>query len=122
MHDYSAPVFPLSRDEFANALHVGHGRARLHFDAFGIGDLREVVLEAAVTCKIYDPQVEGFDAAWFADFCEAAQIVPTVIASSPGGGHWDGSWRCALLLQLALRGHDGAREALYQACQAVEHG
>lgn len=122
MRDYSAPSLPLSRSNFSNALHVGHGRARLHLDTFGIGDLRDVVLEAAITCKTYDPQVEGFYAAWFADFCEGAQIVPTVIATSPGGEHWDKAWRCALLAQFALRGHSGARDALYRTCREVEHG
>lgn len=113
---------PLSRDEFQKALRLGHGRARMHLDAFGLEGLQNIVLEAATTGTTYDPQVDGFAAEWLADFCQSAQIVPTIIGSSPTGAYSNKPWRCALLLQFALRKHPGAREALYEACRETEHG
>lgn len=121
MHEYSEPALPLSRDGFRHALGVGHGRARMHLDAFGVAPFRQDVLDAATACQVYDPQVEGFPTGWFADFCEKADVVEEFIQRKPGTTHWDRVWRCELLGEFARRGHQGAREALYRSCEPAEH-
>jgi hypothetical protein len=84
--------------------------------------VRGAVLDAAIACGIYDPQVEGLPAEWFADFCERAGVVEELIARGAGASHWDLQWRCALLAEFAKRGNSGARQDLYAACIPTEFG
>lgn len=122
LREYMAPSFPLPRGAFRRALQVGHGRARMHIEAFGAEGFRSDILEVATVCKVYDPQVEGLPAAWLADLCASAGVVEEFLEQPPAGKHWDWELRCAILKELAIRGIDGAREALYEACQPDEYG
>jgi len=122
MHDYSEPSFPLERAAFTSALHAGRGRARMHLDAYDVRDYQDVVHAAATTCHVYDPQVEGLPSAWFVPFCEGAEVVSPLISQVPSGSHWDKVWHCRLLFEFAQRGYEGARKALYRACDATEYG
>jgi hypothetical protein len=47
-------IKPLSRDEFAAALKKGQGRALQHIAHFGLGEYKELVLEACLHNQIYD--------------------------------------------------------------------
>jgi hypothetical protein len=120
--DYTAPALPLSRRAFRRAVQVGHGRARMHVDAFGAAEFRDEILEAATVCSVYDPQVEDLPAAWLADLCVSAGVVEEFVKQAPAGTYSDRELRCALLKELATRGYSGAREALYEACQPTEYG
>lgn len=123
MHDYREPSFPLSTEQFRHALNAGLGRARMHLDRYDLSsELRQAVLASAVTCPVYDPQVEGLPAEWFVDFCIAADIASELMLREPGGGHWDQAWRFALLAQFVRRGLPGARAALYDCLVATEKG
>src|SRR5438874_10711010 len=122
MIEHSGPSLPLSREAFRHALQVGHGRARMHVDAFGASDFRDEILEAATVCKVYDPQVEELPTIWLADLCEDADIICEIVDRQPQGAYYDRELRCALLKEFVVRGHSAARQALYDACQDSEYG
>lgn len=94
----------------------------MHLDLVDAADVRDALLAAAVVCGVFDPQVEGLPAEWFADLIERAGMVESLIGCSSGPSHWDRQWRCALLAELVKRGHARAREALYGACGPTEYG
>lgn len=119
MHNYAPSNYPLDRELFRHAITVGHGRAKIHVNRYGTREVRDEILEAATSCKVYDPQVEGLPVTWIADLCVAADLVREVVAKQPTGPHWDRKLRCALLKEFASRGDLDARTALYSECQRV---
>jgi hypothetical protein len=112
---------PLTREQFRRALHRGHGRARLHVDRYGAREVREDILDAATTCRVYDPQIEGLHADWLAELCLDADIVASILERSSEGESWDRRQRCALLKEFASRGSEAARKALYAECVRDEN-
>ncbi len=54
----------LSREEFEAALQRGHGRAFLHVRAYGLQNVADLLLDACLHDKAYDPQCEDSRAKW----------------------------------------------------------
>ncbi|MEY2933758.1 MAG: hypothetical protein RL033_4507 [Pseudomonadota bacterium] len=117
MHIGAEFTLPLSRAEFRHALGTGLGRAQLHVERFGAQSVRDEILEAATTSKVYDPQVDGLRSAWLAELCVQSDLVQVVTERRATGSDWDRALRCELLKQFALRGHESARVALCAACK-----
>lgn len=123
MHDYQEPSLPLSVKQFRHALNAGLGRARMHLDKYGLSsELNHVVLDSALKCRFYDPQVDGLPADWFADFCAAVEIIPQLLTAESGVEYWDQAWRFALLAAFTRRDYPGARTALYNSLIETEDG
>jgi len=123
MLEYNAPVVPLSSEDFLRAVRIGHGRAWMHLDATTPQDPSLArLLDATTECGVYDPQVEGLPVKWTVDLCERAGLVDQVIHGGPGAGPWDNAWRCELLSELARRGREAARKALYLSCEPNADG
>jgi hypothetical protein len=118
---YQGPTYPLNADEFRHALHVGLGRTVIQANTYGLGPFAEDVLDAALDCKVYDPQCEGYPAAWLARLCEAAGVVPQFLTASATDDSRSIELRCAILKELALSGYAGAREVLYSYCSRSAH-
>jgi hypothetical protein len=110
---YQGPTYPLNVDEFRHALHVGLGRTVIQANTYGLGPFAADVLDAALDCKVYDPQCEGYPAAWLERLCEAAGVVPQFLTASATDDSRSIELRCAILKELALPGYAGAREVLY---------
>jgi hypothetical protein len=117
MHIGSEFRLPLSQEQFRYAVGVGLGRARLHVDGFGAQSVRDEILEAATTCKVHDPQVDGIPARWLAELCIQGGLAQVVTERPASGSYWDRYLRCALLKELVSLGFEPARAALYAACE-----
>jgi hypothetical protein len=88
----------------------------LHVDRFDAREFRDDILDAATTCKVNDPQIEGLRADWLAELCVRADLVESIVELPAAGSSWDRNHRCALLKEFASRGHARARAELYAAC------
>jgi hypothetical protein len=118
----TAPTFPLTRDQFACALAHGLGRVRLHLERCGAAGMEDLILDACVHNRSYDPQCENDRASWLDDLLVAGrieqQVLPLLIAavSRPAeASDRDTLHACGVAGRLAARGHAPAREALYAA-------
>lgn len=109
---------PLSKDEFADALRKGKGRAVQHVRAHGDAGVDDLLLAACLHCQSHDPQSEGYRSAWLmgmlAMLPNASRYYAAVLAAFPGAtdGH-DAEQMAGMLVMLAEHGHAGARDALY---------
>ncbi len=121
MRNYTEPALPLTRDQFADALQQGLGRAVMHAARHGVDALLDLVIAASVENRSYDPQCEGDRADWMLEIADAAGVVPAVAPrvvealARHDAGYRDAVQLCALGHRLALRGHAPARDALYAA-------
>ena len=122
LREPTPPAYPLTREQFAEALAKGLGRAHLHVQRHGAAGVDDLILDACLHNRAYDPECEDERAPWLADLIDAAglqgQILPALLASLRDMGeapHWDRVQRCGLAAQFAGRGHTVARDALYAA-------
>jgi hypothetical protein len=114
---------PLERDPFGNALRKGHGRALMHVRRHGAAGLEDLVVDACVHDKTFDPQCEGDRAPWMLEIIDASGLeaivcekVPSALSAEPGTQSlWDADHMCRLAVALARRGHGNARSAIYSA-------
>jgi hypothetical protein len=120
--EVAGPVFPLTRDQFADALAKGLGRARVQVEHHGVAGLEDLVLDACLHNRAYDPQCESERAGWVFDLAAAAGLaehvlVPLVekLRTDTEAEFWDASHRCGLAARLADCGYSEARSALYAA-------
>lgn len=110
---------PLSAQEMKTALARGLGRALMHVRQFGLERDLEAVFEAALHNQTYDPQCEGSRADWMMQFvsgpaeAELCQRLCRALREVQDRSH-DLDQQCELALRLAQRGHQAAREALYE--------
>lgn len=111
---------PLDPDKFKAALHRGQGRAFMHARRFGLGGLDEVLIDALLHDRQYDPQCECGRFAWLLDLIARDPIGERVLDAviprlgEPTENFWDATQRCAVAQLLAARGRADARTALYQ--------
>jgi hypothetical protein len=69
------PIQRLSRDEFADALRKGKGRAMLHDREYGLEGIADLLLEACIHNQVYDQQLESGRGEWlFAMFRNTPQF------------------------------------------------
>jgi len=107
----------LSREEFEAALQRGQGRAFLHVRKYGLQNVADLLLEACLHDKAYDPQCEDSRAEWllemFRDSSEY-EIFATSILTALGNETegWDLLQSCEIAALMALNGDEEAHSAL----------
>ena len=110
---------PLDGNAFRRALAHGQGRARLHGQRFGLAGVEAEFIDACCWNRSYDPQCEPDRAQWLLEFFSGAPewiARPVCQSLIEGEGEWrDHRQRSRLVLHLARRGYEPAREALYQS-------
>jgi len=107
------PSYPLDREAFRLALATGHGRAMIHAERHGVGEFRDVVLEACGRWVGYDAQVDGYREDWLARLCQMAGCVEEVILRGlPDGDSRARDQYVRLLKEFHLQGVPGTLEVL----------
>lgn len=111
-------ALPLSRDEFADALRKGKGRAAQHVRVHGDAGVEDLLLEACVHSLGHDPQSEGNRGDWLmmllsslADPTPYHRAVHAAFESSDNDHDVDQV--ASMLLHLAKSGSPEARQGLY---------
>jgi hypothetical protein len=109
--------------EFENAVGLGLGRAVLHLLDHDARPYREIILDACLHNKAYDPQVEGGRAAYALELVHAsgdlALYADAVIRSLvEEADDRDTSQRFQMARLLAQNGNQSARQAMHSAFQA----
>jgi len=113
----SAPVSP---DEFASWLHIGIGRPYLYLQLHDPAPYCDVILDACLHIRVYDPQSEGPRAKYLAEIADAAGVLPIVrdhiIAALPTASDddWTLSRFVALAQVLAARGDSEALDIFWR--------
>ena len=122
------PTFPLTRDAFAAALRMGHGRAKQQIDRYGSTELEDKIIEACVSCLSYDPQCEAARAPWLVSIvngvnldAKVTQAIAAMIQEPPPENHRDMDQRSAILKELAAAGSEVARRLLYLSLTRMSH-
>lgn len=114
-------TLPISRTAFATALRTGHGRAQQHIQQYGADGLEDLLIEACLTCRTFDPQCEAQRAPWLFSMIDAAQMHAAVFEAIktegllPTHDTWDLRQRSALLKALATGGLVTAKTLLYES-------
>jgi hypothetical protein len=111
--------------EFQRALTLGLGRAVLQLHDHDGRLYRDVILDACLHNRAYDPQVEGSRAEYMIDVMresgEMAFLADAVLRSLSDAEHnWDTPQRFAVARRLAQSGNSEAREAMYAAFETRE--
>ncbi len=109
----------MNRDQFSRALHLGLGRAVLHARNHDVSEFRDVILDACLHCRVYDPQSEGIQVAYMLDLLQAQAdrqfYCEEVLKSLPAcGDDWDAVHRFYFAACLAREGFAGAKRAMYE--------
>jgi hypothetical protein len=110
----------MNADQFENALVLGLGRAIIYLLDHDSRPYREIILNACLHHKAYDPQVEGSRAVYLTDLMHASgdqKFYADALVESlkEEGDHWDISQRFQLARMLAQDGNQLAREAMKAA-------
>ena len=117
---------PLGRDDLETALRKGHGRALLHVRHHGATGIDDLIVDACLHDKTFDPQCEGDRTRWMIEIMDAASLEDVVcekiVDSIRVGGEnfWDTNHLCRIAVIFARRGHSAARSALYAALHKNE--
>lgn len=112
---FKQPSYPLSLEQFRNAIAVGHGRAWVQIASHGSDDFRDEVLGTAQTW--YDGYKDGLGAVWLARICEQSGVVSDYSAASESEEATHRGLRGELMKEFARMGYEEARTALYQLCK-----
>lgn len=87
--------------------------------------LEEIVLDACLHDRAYDPQCEGDRTSWLMEIIDASGAESLVLKAlisqreSLSDTDWDATQRCRILRELALRGHPEARSRLYESLRLL---
>lgn len=120
---------PLSRHEFAEAIKKGNGRALQHVIQFGMGDYKDLVIEACLQDQNFDSQIDSSRAPWlFSMFHNTpfyTEFREAIFNGLKTSSSWDLAQQCHLLREMALVGDTLARQRLKEtvfkyAAQASE--
>ena len=109
--------YKLTREQFADAVSKGLGRAMIYFKRYELDDVADIVLDACVHNKVYDAQLESGRADWlyvmfknspqYNDFREA------ILSALKNKNEWyDTVQLCELAKEMALDGDENARTTL----------
>ena len=122
----AAPTLPLTQAEFATALRTGHGRAIQHLDIYGPDGLQALIIDACLTCLVYDPQCEAERGPWLFSIIERASLSGQVLHAietaedvPSSENHRDLAQRSDILRELAASGMSEARPLLYATLARV---
>lgn len=110
----------MQRSEFQHAIAAGLGRVIQHLQSHDSAPYTDLILDACLHNKAYDPQVEGTHAAYL---IEIIQLTPqfeyfrdqilTALAAAEPSEDWDYLHLMYLTINLADDGYPPARDALY---------
>ena len=106
--------------QFRHLLQIGHGRAILYSRDHDVRALRNLILEACLYCRAYDPQMEGTRASYMLDLLELTPdngfYCDEVLKALPDGGDdWDTAQRFHFAASLALDGDGRAKQMMYES-------
>ncbi|MCG3129450.1 MAG: hypothetical protein FLDDKLPJ_00177 [Phycisphaerae bacterium] len=126
----SAPTFPLTREQFADGLAKGQGRARMHIERHGAMGMEDLIVDACLHNKAYDGQIESDRADALADLiCDevlerrvVTAVVEHLLSPPPDDWHWNVPHQLQLAMHLARRGHQAARDVLYRVFRRSDRG
>ncbi len=108
----------LTRDEFADALRKGKGRAVQHIRAHGDAGVEDLLLAACIHCQSHDPQSEGYRSDWLMGMLmmvpDPQPYYDAVLAAFPESTNArDAEQMAGMLVAMAEQGRSDARKALY---------
>lgn len=115
----------LTREEFADALRKGKGRAWQYVRDQGDASVEDVLLGAAQENLCYDSQVDGCRADWLMEMIDRTHqpafyydhVVANFINTTDT---WDVQQQSGILLQLGRREYPGAKKVLYDKFELQE--
>ncbi|MEO6708217.1 MAG: hypothetical protein ABI054_11255 [Planctomycetota bacterium] len=107
----------MTPEEFRDSLHDGLGRALRQAASVPMLERREILLDACLHNRAIDPQLDSDRSSWLLEIIDEGRdfdwIAPRIVAEIPALEHdWDVVQALQLLVHLAKRGVEGAREAL----------
>ncbi len=108
---------PLTREEFANAIQAGRGRAYLHVATHGLSEVADLVLDACLRDQSHDPQCEPSRANWLFDMVRnSVDHLPSFSASILAALEEEkGTWNLQQLFEIALLMATGGDEKAVDA-------
>ncbi len=111
---------PLTPAQFRHAIYAGLGRAVMHVRAHGGAGLEEIIYDACIKHRAYDPQVDSPRDAWLLHILDLSGHEPALrprLIEALGAAEdiWDANQLCGLVATIAGRGDAAARDALYTA-------
>jgi hypothetical protein len=117
LKDTEYPIKKLSREEFADSIAKGLGRAYLHVSRYGLGDVSDLVLSACLHNRSWDNQVEGSRAKWllnmFKDTSYYRDFTRQILFDLRSEiEYWDVQQLFELGKELAMEGDNAAKEAV----------
>jgi hypothetical protein len=109
--------YKLTREQFADAVSKGLGRAMLHVKQYGLDGIADILLDACIHNKVYDVQCEDSRAIWLIGMFKDRREYPTfrdsiLRALKSETNCADLDQMCYLANEMALDGDKYAREAL----------
>lgn len=109
--------YRLTREQFADAVSKGLGRAMMHVKRYGLGDVADILLDACIHNKIYDAQCEDRRADWlYAMFNNSPQyndFSAAILSALKKENEWyEIVQLCDLAKEMALDGDEYAWAAL----------
>lgn len=120
-------ALPLSRDEFADALRKGKGRAMQHIRAHGDAGVEDLLLEACLHDLCYDKQCEDSRGGWLSEMLAAlpdGSRYHAEVLSAFGDSKDEDDVRhmAGIVRRLAEGGDQRARGTLYEKFEGQEFG
>jgi len=109
--------YKLTREQFADAVSKGLGRAMIHVKQHGLDDIADILLDACVHNKVYDLQCEGSRASWlfgmFKDRTEYPTFRDSILRALESETNCaDLCQMCDLAKEMALNGDEDAKQIL----------
>lgn len=109
--------YKLTKEQFANAISKGLGRAMMHVKRYGLEDIADTLLDACIHNKIYDAQCEARRTDWlYAMFNNSPQyndFRDAILSALKKESGWrEISQLCDLAKEMALDGDEYARAAI----------
>ena len=113
----SDQIKELNREEFANSIAKGLGRALLHINYYGLDQVKDLVLNACLHDLSYDPQSEDSRAEWlfsmFAQSSHYQEFSKAILeALAIEKNRWDLVQLFELALEMALAGDLSAKNQI----------
>lgn len=109
--------YKLTREQFADAVSKGLGRAMIHVKQHGLDDIADILLDACVHNKIYDAQCEDRRTDWLYAMFKSSPQYNDFREAILSALKKESIWReitlvCDLAKEMALDGDEYARAAL----------
>lgn len=109
--------YKLTREQFADAVSKGLGRAMIHVKRHGLDDIADILLDACIHNKVYDVQCEDSRARWLFEMFKDRAEYPTfrnaiLKALESETKCADLGQMCGLAKEMAQTGDDNAKQIL----------